>query len=327
MSITRYHQGRAAGPPQLSPDDRLYEDLDLYEALEGVRPRRRRNAAARLKRTFLSGLLVVVVAGGAYLLAAREPQEAGAGPAHAEPTLAEQAVVPATPGLDAAVARPIWIRVTEPVPVFSLASTGIGAGFGDGEQTYEAQHHGLGGREDVISVGHFTMPGPHLRLSVYRPGGEAGPPSTFFVHAVRAASEAGLVVSRTSVPRGVATKLGTMEVADAQLAGQGVVRSCSVFRLLNEEPALRLSGWVCGADDRPRADTSLRCVVDGLQPTAALGDRNLKALFHAARPAAPCGAGPQVAEKALAPEGIAELFATSVAVPLPPARPASFGRS
>ncbi|CUA88937.1 hypothetical protein Ga0061061_10630 [Chelatococcus sambhunathii] len=323
--MTRYHQGRAAGPPMphLSSGDRLYEELD-----RPVRRRPRRSAAARLKRTLLSGLFVVALAGGAYVLqAAKGPDGAGVGDAQADVRLAEDAAVPATPGLDAAVARPIWIRASAPVPVFSLAASGIGPGFGDRERSYEAQHHGLGGQEDIIGIGRFATPGPHLRLSVYRPGGEAGTPSSFFVDMVRAASEAGLAVSRTSVPRGVTTKLGTMEVAEAQLVGHGVVRSCSAFRLLHAAPALRLSGWVCGADDRPRADAALRCVIDGLEPAASLDDGGLKALFHAARPAATCGAAPRVAEEALAADGIAELLATSADVPLPPVRPASFGRT
>ncbi|MBB4019293.1 hypothetical protein GGR16_004340 [Chelatococcus caeni] len=323
--MTRYHQGRAAGPPMphLSPGDRLYEELD-----RPMRRRPRRSAAARLQRTLLSGLLVVALAGGAYVLqAAKGPEGAGAGDAQADVRLAEDAAVPATPGLDAAVARPIWIRASAPVPVFALAASGIGPGFGDRERSYEAQHHGLGGQEDIVGIGRFAAPGPHLRLSVYRPGGEAGTPSSFFVDMVRAASEAGLAVSRTSVPRGVTTKLGTMEVAEAQLVGQGVVRSCSAFRLLHDAPALRLSGWVCGADDRPRADAALRCVIDGLEPAASLDDGGLKALFHAARPAATCGAAPRVAEEAPAADGIAELLATSADVPLPPVRPASFGRT
>lgn len=324
--MTRYHQGRAAGPPMplLSPDDRLYEDVDRPQQ----RRRPRRSTGARLQRTLLSGLFVVALAGGAYVLhAAKGPEGAVAGDAQADVRLAEDASVPATPGLDAAVARPIWIRASAPVPVFSLAAAGIGPGFGDRERSYEAQHHGLGGQEDVIGIGRFMTPGPHLRLSIYQPGEEAGTPSTFFVDVVRAASEAGLAVSRTSVPRGVATKLGTMEVADAQLVGQGVVRSCSAFRLLHEEPALRLSGWVCGADDRPRVDAALRCVIDGLEPAASLDDGRVKALFHAARPAATCGAAPRVAEEAPATDGIAELLATSADVPLPPVRPTSFGRT
>lgn len=142
-----------------------------------------------------------------------------------------------------------------------------------------ARHTSGGGRDDVFVFGAFEADALHLRLSAYRPGGEAPASSTFFVDLVRRAGEAGLAVVRSAVAAPLTTKLGAVEAADAVLSGQGGERPCLAFRFLSDDPALRLSGWLCGTRERPADRATFACLIDRFDLIAAQDDKALAAFF------------------------------------------------
>jgi hypothetical protein len=205
----------------------------------------------------------------------------------------------AMPSQAMAEAQPVaaWLRVDRPAVQFTLDAPDL-----DGlPRLYEAARHTTGGgRDDVILIGDFAADGAHLRLSAYRPGAEAVPPSSFFVDLVRRAGEAGLAVARSAVAMPLATKLGAIEVAEVSLAGEPQRRPCLAFRHLSEDPAIRLSGWFCGTTQRPAERASLACLIDHLELPApgeetALGEWFAKAGQNRV---AGCASAPTVAKAA-----------------------------
>lgn len=154
---------------------------------------------------------------------------------------------------------PAWVAIENPMAPFNLDAAEL-----DLPRRHDAARHTTGGgRDDVFVFGDFGVDAPHLRLSAYRPGGEAPPPSTFFVDLVRRAGEAGLAVVRSAVATPLATRLGAVEVAEVSLSGTSGARHCLAFRLNSAEP-LRLSGWACGTAEQPAARARLACLIDRL---------------------------------------------------------------
>jgi hypothetical protein len=164
-----------------------------------------------------------------------------------------------------------------------------------------ARRSGAGGREDVLRIGRFEAPAPHLQVQVQR-SPELGPAMAgFFVETARRASEAGLGVVRSAQPATVATKLGPAEMAEVVLVGASE-RSCLAFRLHRSEIGLRLGGWLCGAPERLAERMQLACAIEGLTVVPGAEDAGLKALFaDAERDRNPaCGPGVTSAEADLA---------------------------
>ncbi len=173
----------------------------------------------------------------------------------------------------------VWLRVDRPIATFGFA----GPDFEKLPGLYAAARHtGGGGRDDVLLFGRFDGDGPHLRLSVYRPGVEAALPASFFVDLARRASEAGLAVRRSMVATPLPTKFGPFEAAEALLAGPAGDRACLAFRLLSEEPRLRLAGWTCGAPARPAERAALACLIDRFALLMPGDERALRSFFASA---------------------------------------------
>ena len=161
---------------------------------------------------------------------------------------------------------------------------------------------GAGGREDVLRIGRFEAPTPHLQLHAQRSPESEPTAAGFFVETARRASEAGLGVVRSAQPAMVATKLGPAEMAEVVLVGASE-RSCLAFRLHRTELGLRLGGWLCGALERPAERMQLACAIDGLAVVPGVDDAALKALFaDAERDRDPaCGPSAASAEADLSP--------------------------
>jgi hypothetical protein len=175
---------------------------------------------------------------------------------------------------------PAWQRLPTP-PLYGLA--------GPSSPNLEARRHADGGREDVLTVGHFGEPG-HAQLRIRR--GIAGPwPPSFYVDLVRQAAQAGLAVVRSGQASVMTTKFGPAETATLTLAGAGR-QTCQGVRLLREEVAFSLHGWLCGV--APSA-ADLACLIDRMTLLAS-EDPALKALFAQSEGRRACGPAPQVAE-------------------------------
>ncbi|CAH1657546.1 MULTISPECIES: hypothetical protein [unclassified Chelatococcus] len=164
-----------------------------------------------------------------------------------------------TPAVDAlGQALPIWVRLAKPAvtvvnPAPALKTSDV---------AYETWQHGLGGQRDTTVFGHFAD-GLYVFLSFYRQGEEAQAAPTFFVDAARQAAEAGIGVIRTDVPAARATKFGPTEMANGVLTNGTLRRDCLVFRNRGQGGGLTLSGWACGAADRPIDADTLACMIDG----------------------------------------------------------------
>lgn len=234
-----------------------------------------------LSATLLAGLAAV-------LLLDVEPVSSPSGPG-------VTAYVPApTPAIDAlgdklAQKPDIWTAVADAQPLFGLRTIELL----DLPARYDVREHGLGGREDTLSFGDFGSEALHLQLIIYRTGGEAPAPSTFFVDLARRAAESGVGV--VSLGRAVAqeTKFGVAEVAEAQLSRAGAERSCRAFRLAaSADMPHRIMGWACDAE--PVTAPEIGCFVDHLALTEAAQDTPLAALFEAAagRQRPECGGVP-----------------------------------
>ncbi|MDJ1159701.1 hypothetical protein QNA08_15865 [Chelatococcus sp. SYSU_G07232] len=285
------------------PDNGRRLQVSTADRSVPMRPRER-GLVTRLARRIramsvlqLIGWCVLVAATGALAvtlaLGERPPPpgpDTGAPAARSGPGPAEAFAVKPTPAIEAlAEARPIWVEVARPIAVFGVTAPDLGAT----AHRYEARRHGAGGRDDVLLFGDFSVDAPHVRLSAYRPGGEAPPPGTFFVDLVRNAAEAGLAVGRATVPAAVDTKFGPVEMAEAVFLSGGVSRACVALRLDRSEAGLRLSGWACGTGARPIDHRRLACILNGLELLAPGEEPGLRALFAAAarRRGQVCGAG------------------------------------
>lgn len=135
-----------------------------------------------------------------------------------------------------------------------------------------------GGREDVLRIGAFEQPEPHLHLRAERSSGSELTPASFFLETARRASEVGLGVGRSAQPELLATKLGAAEVAPVLLSGASE-RSCLAFRLHRAESGLRLGGWICGAEGRPAEAREAACVIERLVPAPGIEDAAIRAVF------------------------------------------------
>jgi len=173
-------------------------------------------------------------------------------------------------------------------PFFALEPAGPA-----GLPVVEARRTAAGGQMDLLRLGAFDDPGPHLQLEAERFAETEPAPASFFLETARRASGAGLGVARSAQPFVVATKLGPAEVAAVQLAGTAE-RSCLAFRL-RHEGGLGLGGWLCGPPDRPAEAKEAACVIDRLVVAPGAEDAPLRALFAKAEHGRDPACGPPAA--------------------------------
>ena len=184
---------------------------------------------------------------------------------------------PAPAAAPAEEAKPVWLRVGRPIRVFDLEAPE----FGREIAAYEGRRHtGGAGREDILDF--RAAEAGFARLVVHRAGPGAEPPGTLFLDLARLSAAAGLAVARSGRVASLNTKFGPVEVADATLADarpSGAGHACLAYRLVAEEPPLRLSGWLCGAAGRPADRAALACFLDRLDLVGSGEDRALRAFF------------------------------------------------
>ncbi len=188
----------------------------------------------------------------------------------------------ATPRSEAPVAIPHaepaseWLDVVKPFQLYQVASPEFATAFG----IYEAQHNlEGGGRRDVLSLGALDQNEPYLRVAFYRLGREEAPKPSFFVEMARRASGAGLSVDRASAPHLLPTRFGAFETADVTVSGAAGARTCVGFRLLEENPRFRISGFACGETARPVDRSAIACLIDRFDLVAAGEDHGLRDFF------------------------------------------------
>lgn len=243
MSLSLSHRGRYG----------LWDDIaaDLVQA--------RRIARRRLRQTALLAGAGAALAGMVFI--GGDPGDAplrGALPTH---VYADE---------------PIWIEIARPFQLYDLSAPD----FARQPQAYEARRHrDGGGREDILTLGAFAGPGPYLRLTLHRRGGEPAPPASFFVDLARRGAEAGLGLSRSGQPAALSTRFGPVETSETALADAHDERAgCLAFRFALGDDVLHASGFACGGD-KPMERATLACILDRLDLMASGEDRALRDAF------------------------------------------------
>ena len=149
--------------------------------------------------------------------------------------------------------------------------------------------------ENVGSYGGVTDL-PYLRFVLARSEGQAG--DALFPEIARRAAETGAAVTRLSSTSALPTRLGELEVAAAELdAGDARRASCHVFRFVQPDLELSLSGWLCDAGSDTTRPARLACLIDGLRLAPGTDYLPLRVAFREApqagsscdRPAATAG--------------------------------------
>ncbi len=199
--------------------------------------------------------------------------------ANAAPTVSHTGALPA--GQLSVADRPKradWLPVSRPVSLFNLGIADL-EGQPISLQARRDQVSGL--REDMFQSGDLAGSGPLLHLAMRRLSPDVR--GSLFVDMTRVASEAGLAVTRSSQPIGLASKFGPVETADIMLSGAGRQagheRHCIAFRHQADGAAFSFDGWFCGGAARAADRQQLTCLFDKLQLLGAGDDRPLRAYF------------------------------------------------
>jgi hypothetical protein len=174
---------------------------------------------------------------------------------------------------------PAWIDIAQPIQLFNLDAPDIA----NSTLTYEARRHRTGdGRQDVLTFGKLSGEAPFVRLVLYRVGREKPGEAPFFVDLARVAASAGLSVARSLTPEDLATRFGDLEAADVDLAaGSGAPTPCLGFRGVLLDGGFRMSGFACGAPEKPLSRPALACLIDRLDLNSAGDDQALAGFFAA----------------------------------------------
>ena len=190
----------------------------------------------------------------------------------------------APPVVVAAVPPPTWLEIVKPVQIFSLQAGELASL----PLVYSARRRSDGGgREDVLTFGALANDKPALRLRIFRANPSATPIAPpLYVALARQAAEADVSVGRSGLPDLMRTRFGSFEIADIALTGSaqimapsvGAKAACSGFRLVNDNPALTITGLACGgAEAWPRK--GLSCLLDRLDLASGGDDRQVIDFF------------------------------------------------
>lgn len=191
------------------------------------------------------------------------------------------ATEPAREAEPVATARPVWIDLAKPVPLFALAAPRLAQ-----EKSHrEARRHASGGgREDVLTFGEFAAQRNFLRLAVYRRGAETAVEAAFFVEMARRAAPLGLAVVHADVERDQPTRFGPLATAALTLSEGGVAReNCRGFLLRAESPAVTMAGLACAPAGETMAPAELACLVERIEFVGGTAERPLADFFAAAK--------------------------------------------
>ncbi len=210
---------------------------------------------ALLGLTAYLGALAAFAAAGAYLL----------------PHLTPVATEGATARMET---QSEWIDVARPYPAFAL----VMGEFDGAESHYVIRRHPLGGRKDIISFGDPGGPAAHLKIEIYRPGGEHG-----VFTALReeiAARVADLAPdARMSTAGMLETKFGELPLVDFAVRPVSGARRCLGFARTFGAPLAQIAGTYCqpGEEIVPRA--ILACALDRLTFSAGHAEPKLAEVF------------------------------------------------
>jgi hypothetical protein len=184
------------------------------------------------------------------------------------PSRASQATaVPAEP-------PPAWVDVARPYPAFAL----LMHAFEDSESHYLIRQHPLGGRQDVISFGDPGGPGAHLKIEIYRAGGELEAfADTASEIAARIAhlDPAGPMTAAGTID----TKFGHLALVDVTIAPVSGERRCLGFAHAFAEPLTQIAGTFCRSGPELIDRHVLACALDRLTFTAGAAEPKLAELF------------------------------------------------
>jgi hypothetical protein len=173
---------------------------------------------------------------------------------------------------------PAWSDVQQPAKFFNLSTPE----FPHLALAYEAHRHRKGGgRQDILTLGKLDGREPYFRVVLYRVGREEVPKEALLVDLLRMAATADLSITRSLAPEDLATRFGDFETTDVDLAGRAAAPTqCLGFRKDALEGSFLISGFACGAPEKPLSRVALACLLDRLN--FASGDDSELAGFFAA---------------------------------------------
>lgn len=154
-----------------------------------------------------------------------------------------------------ASARPDWTVATRSTPAFASNQYDLSYK----TKAYEILRHPEGGRRDVLrwNAGNGR---PVAQLEIYRPGGEFEPAA--------APDPVGIIDS----------KFGPVTLVKPS-GDDSADRACLSFLKIVEQPALRLSGFVCQGETIPARGAAIACMLNRLNLIVAGNDARLAELF------------------------------------------------
>ena len=152
-------------------------------------------------------------------------------------------------------ARPGWTVATRSSPAFVSNQYDLSYK----TRSYQILRHPEGGRKDVLRWD-AENGRPIAELEIYRPGGEFEP-------------------AATSEPAGtIDSKFGPVLLSKPDADGS-TDRACLGFLKVVDQPALRISGFVCRGETLPARGAAIACMLNRLSLIAAGNDARLAELF------------------------------------------------
>ncbi len=149
-----------------------------------------------------------------------------------------------------ASARPDWTVASRPIPAFASNQYDLAYK----TKTYQIFRHPEGGRKDVLRWDAVNGQ-PIAELEIYRPGGEFEPPAV----------------------------TGGIGVTDSKFGPVTLLRlsggACLGFLKSIDQPALRISGYVCHGETAGARAAAAACLLNRLDLIAAGNDARLAELF------------------------------------------------
>lgn len=172
--------------------------------------------------------------------------------------------------------RPDWIEIAHPHGAFALEAPvleGI-------EANYQVRRHRLGGgRKDELTFGGAELPGPYVRLSLYRPGAEdvAEPDALEAVTAL--AAESGIDADLQETSGKVRTKFGDLPAVNMRVRVRDGWRNCLAVSGAWSGPRFGLVAWWCNPGPEMVALGEFACLLDRTALMSAGGDDQLAEFF------------------------------------------------
>lgn len=177
-----------------------------------------------------------------------------------------------------------WSEIRKPLPLYAFA----GGLFDRSPTKHAARRHTDGSRIDILSWGAFDAldhsAKPWMRLQIHRAKAELSEQQGgLFVRLARLAAGENLSVTRSSPPDLLVTRLGDFAVGDVEISGASGKAVCLGYMRVARQPALLVTGIVCGTADTPVDRKLLGCTLNRLTAISARDDRELLDFFAKAQ--------------------------------------------